>query len=179
MNRTRLTKEMNDIRITTMQLLKESLGEWYTIQIHSSSDHVADRFLDRSQSVKKDLATVKEMMVSLANHYPCQLLYFVRDTYEIKRVVLYRKINGKTFAVPITVKKFPAMEPGGKEMIRVTIRTVIPDYIATLPDESIHINYKYPKITFEYDGYRRVLSRLARLVQSVECPPALRVLRTK
>jgi hypothetical protein len=170
---------MNDIRLAVLNLLRDSLGEWYNIHVFATSDHVADRFLDRSQSIKKDLAIVKEMLVSLANHYPCKLLYFVRDNYENQFVVLHRKINGRTFAVPVTVKKFPPMEEGGKEMIRVTIRTVIPDYVSALPAENILIDYKYPKITFEYDGYRRVLSRLARLVQSVECPPALRVLRTK
>lgn len=179
MNRTRLTREVNEIKNKFTNLFIQSLGDWYVIKVYATSDHIADRFLDRSTSLKNDLKTFSEIVYSLANHYSCNLLYFLKEYEEIHRVVLHRKVNGKTFAVPVTVKKLPPMEEGGKAAIVITLRTVIPEYTERMPTKNILIDYKYPKITFEYDGFRRVLSRLCRLVQSPECPDALKVLRVK
>lgn len=179
MNRTRLTREVNDIRLSTLRLLQESLGDWYDIRVFASSDHVADRLIDRSQSLKTNLKIVSDILASMANHYSCNLLYFLHDNNDLHRIVLYRKIDGKTFAVPITAKRMPPLEEGGKSLLQVVIRTVIPEYALRPSDKKIHIDYKYPKITFEYDGFRRVLSRLTKLVQSENCPSALKVLRVK
>lgn len=174
----RLKREIRDIRQNLKNLLTSSLGEWYNVSVYATNDHVADRLLDRSESVEKGLNTMKEILDSLGRHYSCNLLHYALKSgnMDLQTIIVYRKIKGRTFAIPLTAKVMRGEV--GKPTLVVSIRTVIPEYVTLEGKNSIHINYEYPKIVFEYDGYRRVLSRLTRLMQSEECPEALRVLRT-
>lgn len=177
MNRYRLIKEVHYIARNLTQLMNETLGDWYDVKVNATNDHVADRLLDRSQSVKKDLKLISDMTESLARHYACNLLSLVHGKEGSQRIVLYRKINGKTFAIPVTAVIKQPINEGDKPFMLIVIRTFIPEYDASIPDSSIKIDYVYPKIRFEYDGYRRVVSKLTRLIQSPTCPKALTVLR--
>jgi len=95
----------------------------------------------------------------------------------MQNVVVYRKVNHKIFAVPITIQMFE--DEFKDRLINITIRTMHPEYDAPVlaKNQTIHVNYMRPKIEFEYDGSRRVMSRLDKLVVSDDCPDALKVLR--
>lgn len=177
MNRTRLTYLINTLRKEMNEAFTRSLGDWYIVKISATADHIADRFKDRSASVKKDLELYRELMLSLANHYSCRVLHYAelaRTKGKMQEVVAYRRVNGKIFACAFTVQYFE----GEKPTIAIKLRTVIPEYDSNLGDRnSILVNYVPPKIQFEYDGYRRVMSRLDRLIASKDCPPQLRMLK--
>lgn len=175
----RLKREIRDIAGDLRTLLISSLGDWYNVNVYATNDHIADRLMDRTDSVEKGLGHIKEILESLGKHYACNLLHFARKSskMELQTIIVYRKIKGKTFAIPLTAKVLPGNEID-KPCLVVSIRTVIPEYVTLAGKNSIHVDYQYPKIAFEYDGYRRVLSRLTRLIQSDDCPDALRVLRT-
>lgn len=181
MNRTRLMYLVNQARKESEVLLRERLGEWYRVIVKSKSDHIADRIMDRSQSLKKCLDTTTSMMIDVSKYFACTILFYADKSRsnggEMINVILYRKIQGKTFAIPTTIRFYEG-EEGEKPLIGVVFRTVIPEYELSLNvRNNINVEYKRPKIVFEYDGYRRRLSRLERLIQSPECPDALKVLR--
>lgn len=177
MNRYRLTREINSIRTKLSNLLNEALGEWYTIKVYASADHVADRLIDRATSIKKDLVLVSEIIESFGKHYSCNLLGVLSKSESMERIVLFRRVNGKRFAVAITAQMSRNTENSEKPEISVAIRTVMPDYGNIKKTHEIAVDYKYPKIHFEYDGFRRCVSRLTRLIQSPDCPAMLKVLR--
>lgn len=70
-------------------------------------------------------------MMSLANHYSCYVLtYAVKAKTEgTQEVIVYRRVNGKIFACPITVQMF-FNEGEEKPVIAIRLRTVIPEYVS-------------------------------------------------
>ena len=178
MNRTRLMYLVNSVRKEVSEAFTSALGDWYTIKVAATADHIADRFKDRSVSIKKDIETYRDIMMSLANHYSCYVLtYAVKAKTEgTQEVIVYRRVNGKIFACPITVQMF-FNEGEEKPVIAIRLRTVIPEYVSLSNRKTIQVNYVPPKINFEYDGYRRVMSRLDRLIASKDCPPQLWMLK--
>ncbi|UIW12483.1 MAG: hypothetical protein [Enterobacter phage ENC20] len=174
---------INNLRREVNQNFSKALSDWYVTKVSMTTDHIADRFLDRSASVKKDFAIYSEILNSLAKHYSCNVLYYaVKAKNEgMQEVIAYRRINGKVFACAFTVQMFENMDDSvahEKPVIAVRFRTVIPEYTLSLNTRNaIHVNYIAPKIKFEYDGYRRVMSRLDRLIASKDCPPQLYMLK--
>lgn len=177
MNRTRLTYLINGVRKEVNAAFERSLGEWFTVKVSATTDHIADRLMDRSASVKKGLDLYSEIMLSLANHYSCRVLYYAEKARNDKPqwLVAYRRVNGKVFACAFTVQVFE--NEGQLPTIAIRLRTVIPEYEQVNRKNAILVDYKAPKINFEYDGYRRVLSRLERLIASKDCPPQLHMLK--
>lgn len=179
LNKYRLRNIINDLR-TKMgaELLNNLKMTGYYIKVSATHNHIADRVIDRSTNHIKTVKTVEDMMMSLCNYYSCTLLHYAQKslTEGMQNVVVYQKINGKFFAVPITVIMY---DNADSKNITVTIRTVIPDYDKPIlaRSQKILVDYKPPKIEFEYDGYRRVMSWLDRLIASPKCPDALKVLR--
>jgi len=175
----RLKREIREIAKDLRTSLTSSLGDWYNVNVYATNDHIADRLVDRSDSVSEGMRHIKEILESLGKHYACNLLHFALKSskMELQTIIVYRKVKGKTFAIPLTAKVLPGTETE-KPCLVVSIRTVIPEYLTLAGKNTIHVNYQYPKIAFEYDGFRRVLSRLTRLIQSDDCPDALKVLRT-
>lgn len=55
MNRTRLMYLVNSVRKEVSEAFTSALGDWYTIKVAATADHIADRFKDRSVSIKKDI----------------------------------------------------------------------------------------------------------------------------
>ncbi|QDH49036.1 hypothetical protein PHYNN_246 [Pantoea phage Phynn] len=180
MNRHRIMREINDLRHETAKILTDALGEWYNVRVWASNAHVADRILDRFSTPEKGMKMLRESMIELSTYYPSYLLTYALKSKEqgLQELIAYKRIDAvTTCAFPLTIKivNDPQYDKPG---IVITMRTVIPDYTASLADRnSLEINYQHPKIVFEYDGYRRVLSRLTRMITSEECPPALQVLR--
>ena len=167
---------INDVRKEINDLFNIVLGEFYTVKVSATRDHIADRFFDRSASIKKDFDLYREILVSLAKHYSCNVLHHAIKTKGggSQEIIAYRRVNGKVFACVCTVQMFE----GEKPVIALRLRTVIPEFEANLSTRNaIHVNYVPPKIKFEYDGYRRVMSRLDRLIASSDCPPQLRMLK--
>ena len=131
----------------------------------------------RSASIKKDFELYRDILISLAKHYSCNVLHHVVKTKGggTQELIAYRLVNGKVFACVCTVQLFDGEE---KPVIALRLRTVIPEYEANINTRNaINVNYVPPKIKFEYDGYRRVMSRLDRLIASPDCPPQLRMLK--
>lgn len=57
---------INNLRREVNQNFSKALSDWYVTKVSMTTDHIADRFLDRSASVKKTLrSTVKFLIVSL------------------------------------------------------------------------------------------------------------------
>lgn len=153
------------------------MGDFYTVKVSATRDHIADRFIDRSASIKKDFELYREILQSLAKHYSCNVLYHAVQTKGggARELIAYRRVNGKVFACVCTVQLFEEEKP----VIALRLRTVIPEYEANInARNAINVNYVPPKIKFEYDGYRRVMSRLDRLIASPDCPPQLRMLKS-
>lgn len=180
MNRSRLMREVNDMRLALGKTLTEALGDWYIVKVTASNQHVADRILDRATTPEKGLSQVKQMLDELGKYYPCSILHFAQKsrTEGLQNVIAYKRVSpAQIFAIALTTKIIDAPEQEKPVMV-VTLRTVVTDYTSSLKDKNtINVAYKAPKIAFEYDGFRRTLSRLTRLVQSDECPDSLKVLR--
>ncbi|QPI17880.1 hypothetical protein POP12_088 [Pectobacterium phage POP12] len=181
MNRYRLASIINDLRLETSKRFNISLGEHgYIVRVNASNYHVADRILDRGNGKPEKIVKILgEMMNSLADHYPCEFLHHARkniDKETYNDLILTRKIDGKVFAVCCTMRM--ELLESGKYDVLLTIRTVITDYVRTVMEkDSIEINFVAPKIHFEYNGYRRCLSRLTKMIESLDCPESLKVLR--
>ncbi|AIK68125.1 hypothetical protein CPTMiller_00189 [Citrobacter phage Miller] len=176
MNRTRLMSRINDVRKEINDLFNIVLGDFYTVKVSATRDHIADRFIDRSSSIKKDFELYRDILISLAKHYSCNVLYHAVQTKGggARELIAYRRVNGKVFACVCTVQLFEEEKP----VIALRLRTVIPEYEANInARNAINVNYVPPKIKFEYDDYRRVMSRLDRLIASPDCPPQLRMLK--
>lgn len=168
---------INDVRKEVNDLFNMVLGDFYTVKVSATRDHIADRFIDRSASIKKDFELYREILHSLAKHYSCNVLYNAVQTKGggARELIAYRRVNGKVFACVCTVQLFEEEKP----VIALRLRTVIPEYEANInARNAINVNYVPPKIKFEYDGYRRVMSRLDRLIASPDCPPQLRMLKS-
>lgn len=167
---------INDVRKEINDLFNIVLGDFYTIKVSATRDHIADRFIDRSASIKKDFELYRDILISLAKHYSCNVLHHAVKTKDgAQELIAYRRVNGKVFACVCTVQLFDGEE---KPVIALRLRTVIPEYEANINTRNaINVNYVPPKIKFEYDGYRRVISRLDRLIASPDCPPQLRMLK--
>lgn len=176
MNRTRMMYLINQARKEAENILKDRLGEWHRILVKAKSDHMADRIGDRSDSIKASLNIASEMMFEFCSYHACTILHYAvkaKESSEMQNVIIYRKVGGKTFAIPVTIRYYEDEEE--KDLIAVVFRSVIPEYELSLNTRnSVHLNHKAPKITFEYNGYRRQLSRLERLVTSPNCPEPLR-----
>lgn len=168
---------INDVRKEVNDLFNMVLGDFYTVKVSATRDHIADRFIDRSASIKKDFELYREILHSLAKHYSCNVLYHAVQTKGggARELIAYRRVNGKVFACVCTVQLFEEEKP----VIALRLRTVIPEYEANInARNAINVNYVPPKIKFEYDGYRRVMSRMDRLIASPDCPPQLRMLKS-
>ncbi|AAX78717.1 protein of unknown function [Pseudotevenvirus RB43] len=168
---------INDVRKEVNDLFNMVLGDFYTVKVSATRDHIADRFIDRSASIKKDFELYRDILHSLAKHYSCNVLYHAVQTKGggARELIAYRRVNGKVFACVCTVQLFEEEKP----VIALRLRTVIPEYEANInARNAINVNYVPPKIKFEYDGYRRVMSRLDRLIASPDCPPQLRMLKS-
>jgi hypothetical protein len=168
---------INDVRKEINDLFNIVLGDFYTVKVSATRDHIADRFIDRSSSIKKDFELYRDILISLAKHYSCNVLHHAVKTKGggAQELIAYRRVNGKVFACVCTVQLFDGEE---KPVIALRLRTVIPEYEANINTRNaINVNYVPPKIKFEYDGYRRVMSRLDRLIASPDCPPQLRMLK--
>lgn len=179
MNNARLRNMISDLCKSVNTIFRNNLDEWFHVKVSMTTNHIADRFKDRSASVAKDFQAYSEILTSLAKHYSCNVLYYAEKarTERTQEIVAYRRINGKVFACAFTVQMFEG-ENGDKPTVAIRFRTVVPEYTANLNTRNtIHVNYVPPKIKFEYDGYRRVLSRLDRLIASADCPPQLRMLK--
>lgn len=180
MNRSRLISEASDIRALLSSHLTERLGDWYDVRVYMEKRHFADRMLDRSNCIKKDLVIVKDIAEGLGKYYACNILHHALKSseFDIQSIIAYQKHDIRNFALVLTARIVNHLDLE-KPQLQVSIRTVIPEYSVLLLQSrnTILVDYKAPKIVFEYDGYKRKLSRLTNLVQSSECPDALRVLR--
>lgn len=179
LNKYRLRNIINDMRLEMSRILYRTL-EGYAFKINATTDHIADRILDRTTHHTKAINTVNEILISMCEFHACNILHYAQKSFnegKMQNVVVYRKVNHKIFAIPITIQMFE--DEFKDRLINITIRTMHPEYDAPVlaKNQTIHVNYMRPKIEFEYDGFRRVMSRLDKLVVSDDCPEALKVLR--
>lgn len=179
LNKYRLRNIINDMKLSMCRVLYRNL-EGYAFKVHATSDHIADRIMDRTTHHTKAINTVNDMLTSMCEFHSCNILYYAHKSLnegKMQNVVVYRMVNHKIFAVPITIQMLE--DESKNRLINVVVRTMHPDY--DLPvlknNQSIKADYTPPKIEFEYDGFRRVMSRLDRLIVSDDCPEALKVLR--
>ncbi|QFR55780.1 hypothetical protein JC221_134 [Yersinia phage JC221] len=182
LTRYRLATILNDTRKDVTVAMNKALADFgYDVTFNFNSYHLADRIIDRSHNHEKTVKLVCEMVTSLAKHYMCNVLFFAEkskaDGGKSHNVILYRTINRKVTAIPAQIRMYWDEETQ-KHYLMITCRTFMDNYDLDIAGKhKINVDYKYPKINFEYNGYRRVMSRLDRLISSPECPDGLKMLR--
>ncbi len=166
MNTHKLKYELRCIANITEKHVNEEYNEFGLKFRFNISPHVADRLIDRSTNVVRDLRNINYIMQQIRKNYVCNLLYYVDNTHRLVVFSEYKNLANQCFALGCTVYK------NDDSVIIFTVRTFIPDFRKSSLSNKEKLCIKEPKKTF-FD----VNSDVQKFIYSPECPEVLHKLR--
>lgn len=165
MNKYKIQSELRAIANITEEHINKELepfGFRFRVVI---THHVADRIIDRSDNVVRDVRNINYMMQQLRKNYICNLMHYSKETHRLLVYFKYRKIVHECFALGTTLHV-------DDNVIKFTVRTFMPDFRTSNLPTKVRLLVKEPKNRI-FD----VNSPLQRMIYSDNCPEALRMLR--
>lgn len=165
MNKYKIRNELKQIaKLTENKINQEIEFSTKKIQIFIS-EHVADRLIDRSTNVVRDIRNINYIMQQLYENYICNLLYYSDNTHRLLVYSRYKKIVHEIFSLGCTLYV-------QDNIIKFTVRTFIPDNKISSLDNKVHLEIKTPKKKI-FD----VNSNFQKFIYSASCPEELKKLR--
>ena len=165
MNKYKIQSELRAIANITEEHINKELdpfGIKFRIVI---THHVADRIIDRSTNVVRDVRNINYIMQQLRKNYICNLLYYSKNTHRLLVHFRYRNILHECFALGTTLHVQDSV-------IKFTVRTFMPDFKTSNLSTKERLLVKEPKKKV-FD----VNSPLQRMIYSENCPEELKMLR--
>lgn len=165
MNKYKIRKELRAIANLTEERINkvlEPFGLKFRVNI---TEHVADRLMDRSSSVVRDIRNINYIMQQLTENNICNLMHYANNTHRLLVYTLYKKIAHECFALGTTLYVEDSV-------IKFTIRTFMPDFRTMNLSSKERLQIKEPvKKVFN------VNSPVQRMIYSDSCPEELKYLR--
>ena len=165
MNKYKIQNELRAIAKLTEEDINNELepfGLKFRVVI---TQHVADRIIDRSENVVRDIRNINFVMQQLRKNHICNLMYYAEETHRLLVYFNYRKIAHECFALGTTLHVQDSV-------IKFTVRTFMPDFKTNNLSTKERLLIKEPvKKIFN------VNSTLQRMIYSDSCPEVLKMLR--
>lgn len=165
MNKYKIRKELRAIGNVTEERINkvlEPFGLKFRVNI---TEHVADRLMDRSSSVVRDIRNINYIMQQLTENNICNLMYYANNTHRLLVYKLYKKLANECFALGTTLFVEDSV-------IKFTVRTFMPDFKTNNLSSKDRIQIK--------EALKKVFnvnSDLQKMIYSDACPDELKYLR--